>query len=508
MLNGIPHQGRRRAAGERRVSQHAKRRSFCRSCFRRIQSRRRAPRINFSVYARLKPGVSFEQARAEMDRIGKDLEAQYPQLSRGHGAHVTSLPEEITGPVERTLVVLMAAVAFILLIACINVTNLLLAKAAGRRREMAVRAAIGAARARLMRQVLVECAVLALAGGAAGLFLAVWSVRLLAAQLPAVARPDQTVIFSVPVLAFTLVACLVTGPAGGCAAGVAPGARRSRGAAQGRRPKPGQPEARAALRPHRRRGRADVAAARRRRPHAAKLPDGAVAAGRHRDEQPPHVPDRPAGRALPGSARGVALLQRARIATGRRADDPVGRRHHAAAADRTRRTPRRRDRKSRGRSGRWPDARASARRSPATICRRSARDSRGTRLHCRPTPRRRRTVAIVNETMAKRYWPGASPIGKRVRFTDQDIWREVVGVIGDVKHWGLDAPVNPELYVPATQFSGVGVDLGAPRPTAIRSRSCRSRSATSARSTPTCRCSRCGRWRKSPRDRSSGAAGR
>jgi putative ABC transport system permease protein len=62
-------------------------------------------------------------------------------------------------------------------------------------------------------------------------------------------------------------------------------------------------------------------------------------------------------------------------------------------------------------------------------------------------------VAIVNETMAKRYWPGASPIGKRVRFTDQNIWREVVGVVGDIKHWGLDAPVNPELYMPTTQFS-------------------------------------------------------
>src|SRR4029079_9799644 len=61
-------------------------------------------------------------------------------------------------------------------------------------------------------------------------------------------------------------------------------------------------------------------------------------------------------------------------------------------------------------------------------------------------------VAIVNETMAKRYWPGMSPIGKRVRFSDQNIWREVVGIIGDVKHWGLDAPVNPELYVPVSQF--------------------------------------------------------
>ena len=208
---------------------------------------------------------------------------QYPQLSRGHGAHVTSLPEEITGPVERTLVVLMAAVAFILLIACINVTNLLLAKAAGRRREMAVRAAIGAARARLMRQVLVECAVMALAGGAAGLILAVWSVRVLAAQLPAVARPDQTVIFSLPVLAVHARRVPGHRTAGRRAAGVAPGPRRSRGAAQGRRPQPGQPEARAALRPHRRRGRVDVAAARRRRPHAAKLPGGAGAAGRHRD---------------------------------------------------------------------------------------------------------------------------------------------------------------------------------------------------------------------------------
>ncbi|MEX2270285.1 MAG: ABC transporter permease, partial [Vicinamibacterales bacterium] len=166
---------------------------------------------NFNVFARLKPGVTMAQARSEMDRIGKDLEQQYPQLSRGHGSHVTSLPEEITGPVERTLVVLMAAVGFILLIACINVTNLLLAQAAGRRREMAVRSAIGAARGRLIRQVLVECSVIALAGGAAGLVLAVWCVRVLAAQLPAVARPDQTVVFSLPVMLFTLAACVLSG---------------------------------------------------------------------------------------------------------------------------------------------------------------------------------------------------------------------------------------------------------------------------------------------------------
>ena len=105
----------------------------------------------------------------------------------------------------------MAAVAFILLIACINVTNLLLAKAAGRRREMAVRAAIGARRGRLMRQVLVECAVMALAGGAAGLVLAVWAVRCSPRSCRRWRGPIRRVIFSVPVLLFTLAVCLVTG---------------------------------------------------------------------------------------------------------------------------------------------------------------------------------------------------------------------------------------------------------------------------------------------------------
>ena len=80
---------------------------------------------------------------------------------------------------------------------------------------------------------------------------------------------------------------------------------------------------------------------------------------------------------------------------------------------------------------------------------------------CPATPARRCRSPIVNETMAKRYWPGQSPLGKRVRFTDQENWREVVGIIGDVKHWGLDAPVNPELYLPTTQFPTFAHDVGA-----------------------------------------------
>ena len=90
-------------------------------------------------------------------------------------------------------------------------TNLLLARAAGRRREMAVRAAIGAERGRLMRQVIVECTLLALAGGVVGVVIALWGVQLLAAQMPPVVRPDAAIVFSVPILLFTLGVCVIAG---------------------------------------------------------------------------------------------------------------------------------------------------------------------------------------------------------------------------------------------------------------------------------------------------------
>jgi len=405
----------------------------------------------FSVYARLKPDVTLAQARAEMDRIGKDLEAQYPQLSRGHGAHVTSLPEEITGPVERTLVVLMAAVAFILLIACINVTNLLLAKAAGRRREMAVRAAIGAARARLMRQLLVECAVMALAGGVAGLMLAVWSVRVLAAQLPAVARPDQAVIFSLPVLAFTLVACLIT-----CLlAGALPAWHLVR---------------EDAAEPLKEGGRSPVSLKRTLRfglivVEVALTSMLLVGAGLTlRSFQA--VLAQPAG--IETNNR---LTFRVSLPGARYRDGAAAARFFNDLESRLRAEPMI---QSAGGTMLPPLTGFDGRRGVVIENREVGPDDGPTRAHPRVITsnylqaigsrvREGRgfnpadtetspTVAIVNETMAARYWPGVSPIGKRVRFTDQEIWREVVGVIGDVKHWGLDEPVNPELYVPATQF--------------------------------------------------------
>ena len=407
---------------------------------------------NYAVYARLKTGVSLEQARSEMDRIGKDLEQTYPTLSRGHGSHVTSLPEEITGPVERTLVVLMGAVAFILLIACINVTNLLLARAAGRRREMAVRAAIGAARIRLMRQVLVECIVMALAGGVVGVLLAVWIVRLLASQLPAVARPDQTVIFSMPILLFTLTLCAVTG----LLAGVLPAWHLVR-------EDPAEPLKEG--------GRSPAGLKRRLRfglivAEVALTSLLLVGAGLMlRSFQT--VLSQPAG--IETDQR---LTFRIGLPGARYPDRPAAIRFFRELESRLAGEPLIR---AAGGTMLPPLTGMDGRRGVVIENREIGPDDGPTRAHPRvvtanylpaagATIREGRgflpgdvetslPVTVINETMAKRYWPGKSAIGGRVRFTDQDIWREVVGIVGDIKHWGLDTPVNPEMYVPFTQFS-------------------------------------------------------
>ena len=165
------------------------------------------------VYARLKPGVALEAARGEMDAIGRQLEAQYMTESRGHGSHVIALRDRIVGPVRNGLLVLATAVAFVLLIACTNVANLLLARAATRRRELAIRAAVGAARSRLLRQSLTESVVLAVISGVLGVVVAVLLLELLVTQTPPVLRGvglDRATLNPV-VLTFTFALCVVTG---------------------------------------------------------------------------------------------------------------------------------------------------------------------------------------------------------------------------------------------------------------------------------------------------------
>ena len=169
------------------------------------------PRGRFmSVVARLKPDVSVRAAQAQMSAIASGLTAEFPQFDAGWTVMVRPLREELSGDVRPALLVLAGAVAFVLLIACANVANLLLARGAARQRELAIRAALGAARVRVMRQLLTESLVLGLAGGALGLLIAQWGLDLMLALSPVDLANANHIQLSYPVLAFTATVSIVT----------------------------------------------------------------------------------------------------------------------------------------------------------------------------------------------------------------------------------------------------------------------------------------------------------
>ena len=162
-----------------------------------------------TLVGRLKPGVTREQAQSDVSGIATRLEQEFTD-NKGVGASIVPMQEQLVGDSRKGLLVLLGAVGFVLLVACVNVANLLLARASARSKELAIRASLGASRARIMRQVIIECLPLGLIAGVLGTLLAVWGIDLLSTLLPATLPRGNEIAVNSRVLLFTFALALLT----------------------------------------------------------------------------------------------------------------------------------------------------------------------------------------------------------------------------------------------------------------------------------------------------------
>jgi putative ABC transport system permease protein len=410
---------------------------------------------DFLVLARLKPGVSLEGARSEMNAISARLEVQYPKDDKGWGAAVIPLHEDLVGDVRPALLVLLGAVGCVLLIACANVANLVLARTLGRRREIAVRAALGASRARIVRQLFAETTLLALAGGVLGVAVAEAGVGLILASFLGEHLPRAAEIrVDAPVLAFTFGVALVTG----LLAGVLPAWRLTRddpndALKQGGRADAdaGSPIARSAL------VVAEVAL-------ALVLLVGAGllvrSLGRLQGVDPGFDPRHvlrahvsiPDGKyPTPQSQRAFfdQVLARVRALPGVEA---AGAMNTLPLTDSGSTQPIAVDGRPAASLAEQPEVAVRVL-TPGTLKTLGIRLARG-RDFTEADDDRAPAAVLISEAMARRFWPGEDAVGKRLTLTFYPrVLREVVGVVADVKLRGL-AQTQPlaALYTPLAQM--------------------------------------------------------
>jgi len=408
------------------------------------------------TYGRLAPGVSLEQARAEMQVIDKTLAAQYPADNKNRASVLIPLHERIVGQSRQSLLVLFAAVSLVLLIACANFANLLLARAAEREREFVIRTALGAGRWRLIRQLLTESVLVSLAGGAIAVLLAIWATNLLIALQPENLPRLQEIGVDGRVLAFTFGVSLLTG----IIFGLLPAWTASRSVV-GEALKEG--------------GRSATAGGARQRMRSTfVVVELAIAlvlligAGlliktfwNLRSVEPGFKPDHLLTmRVELPEARYKEVAKQTRFRT--QTLDAINSLPDVQAAMVS-------ELPLSGNSldhdflidGRPPIA-------PGDEPSLETRSVLGDYFHTMQIPLRlgrdfqpqdfvenAPLVGIANDMLVRQYFANEDPLGKRIRWArDPEIhWITIVGVVGDVKHFGLDLPEQPALYSPYTQIN-------------------------------------------------------
>ncbi len=430
-----------------------------------------------SVVARLRPGVSVQEANAEITTLASRLAETYPRTNAGWSAKAVSLHENLVGKTRPALFVLLAAVSSVLLIACANVANLLLARAAGRRKEIALRAALGASRARIIRQLLTESALLGICGGALGLLLASWGVDVLVATSPVELPRLPEVGIDKWVLAFTMIVSLLTG----IVFGLAPALQASRLDLNASLGESGRGEGSES--PRGRRLRASLVVAEVALSLVLLVGAGLLIKSFVRLRQvDPGIDPRGVVRAevvLPGvrypeAARQQAffteLIHRVQALPG------------VTTAGIVNPVPMGKDQTAYTFTVVGRPLPAPGQNLGADWCVTSPDYFRslGIRLLAGRTFTERDVadappVVMVNQAFARRYFPSGDALGQHIRISNEGDdgsgsdpgappeppapAREIIGIIGDIRHLGLGAEAGPEFYVPYLQHSTRFCDL-------------------------------------------------
>lgn len=412
-----------------------------------------------NLTARLKPGVSVQQAAAEMTAFANQLKRTYPnQIGQKWTLKVTSLNELATGKIRPALLVLLGAVGFVLLIACANVANLLLARVTSRQKEIAIRTALGADRWVLVRQLLTESVMLAIAGGVLGLAIAYWSVKSLVAAVPSIPRGNEVGI-DATVMLFTLGVSVLTG----LLFGIVPALQTSRS------------NLHETLKEGGRGGSADVSGARVRRvlvvgevALALMLLVGAGlmirSVARLQHVNPGFDPEHlltfdvalPNVKYASDTAKrqffDAALERMAQvpgvISVGGTSTMPFGGSWSTGSFDIEGYTP------GPNQPGPWGDIRVV---SPDFFRTLRIPVKQG-RVFTQQDGPGQRAVAVIDEEFVHKYFRDQNPLGKRITFAGSKAadseYISIVGVVGHTMHEGLDAKPRIQLYLPYRQLSG------------------------------------------------------